>query len=160
MAAVHVVGRTRQREIGEPEFLIGADERPEIRVARVRPRVFFPRLVARVACLRDDVKGPAWLAGVHVERLNISRRLHFGLRRVGHRRSHHHDVATALWPAARLIDGGAWTETFLQAHASSGAPRRDRSAVSLDELDEILPADSEQSTFTHSTPIGDRARAA
>src|SRR5882672_7670525 len=118
VAAVHVVGRTRQREIGESQFLIGADERPEIRVARVRPRVFFPRLVARLACLRDDVKGPAWLAGVHVERLNISRRLHFGLRRVGHRRAQHDDVATDLWAAARLINGGAWTETSLQVHAS------------------------------------------
>src|SRR5229473_4760438 len=121
---VHVVGRTRQREIGQPQFLVGADQRPEIRLARVRPRVFFPGVIADFAGLRDDAERPARFAAAYVERLYVPRGLHFGLRRIGHRRSRQDDVATHLRAAARLIGRRAWTETWLQVHTPAAAPRR------------------------------------
>ena len=47
MSAIHVIGRTRQRKIREPQFLVGADQRPEIRLAGSRSRTRFPRCRCR-----------------------------------------------------------------------------------------------------------------
>src|SRR5262245_33250763 len=118
MTAVHVVRGARQREIREPEFFIRADERPEIRLARVRPRIVFPGLVADFSRPWNHAERPAWLAGAHVERLHVPWRLLFRLRRVAHLGADHHDVAADVRTAARRIVGRPRPEPAPQIDAA------------------------------------------
>ena len=62
MPAVHVAGRTRERQIRVAEFFVDADERPQIRMPGVLPRVVLPRIDTKLAGSRNDMKGPAQLA--------------------------------------------------------------------------------------------------
>src|SRR6185503_2335099 len=133
-----------ERQVGEAELLVGADERPEVRLARVGPRVALPGVVPRFSRLRDDVEGPPRLAGADVERLHVARRLRAGLRRVGHLRAGHHDVAADLGTAARLVGGRARAEARLEMHATAGAPRGDRRAALRIDRDQVLAANREQ----------------
>ena len=71
--AVHVAGRRRQRQVGEPLLLVGADERPQIGVAAVRPGVVLPGLAADFARTRNRIELPSRLAGADVERLHDAR---------------------------------------------------------------------------------------
>ena len=117
-----------QRKVGEAQLFVRADERPEVRLARVRPRVVLPRLVADFAGPRDDAERPPRLAGAGVERLDVSGRLLLGLaarrscaRRPSRRRRRPGGRCSMIepWPAVRGPD---------EVHASVLPQRRDRPA--------------------------------
>src|SRR6185295_3389023 len=102
---------------------------------------------------------PARLARAHVERLNVSRRLRSGLRRVGHLRSQHDDVATHLGAAARLVGCRARTEARLQVHAPGRAPRADGGAGARIERDQVFTPDDKQAALVSVGPERERTRA-
>ena len=61
--AVVVVGRRRNREIGDAALRIERDLAPHIDAARVLPGILGPGVVAELARLRNGVEGPHELAG-------------------------------------------------------------------------------------------------
>ena len=64
--AVVVAGRQLHGEIDQAELLVRAHLRPHARVARVRPGIAEPRVVAELVRLRDRVEDPQPLASPHV----------------------------------------------------------------------------------------------
>ena len=62
MSAVHVARRAGERQIRVAELFVDTDERPEIRVPGVLPRVVLPRLDAELSGARNHVEGPAQLS--------------------------------------------------------------------------------------------------
>ena len=130
---VHVAGRRRQRQIGQPLLLVGADERPQVRLAAVRPGVVLPGLAANLARTRNRIERPSRLAGAHVEGLHDPRRRLFAHRPVRHRAAGPHadddDVAADLGHAGPRIPGRARTETRPQVDPALVAERRQRRPV-------------------------------
>jgi hypothetical protein len=118
MAAVHVACRAGQREICEPKLFVHADERPEIRVTRVLPRIVLPGIHAELAGAWNDTKRPAQSAGANVVCANVTWRALAVGRRVAHRRTNDYDIAThlrcprpAVWLVANSeIDGAVLTK--------------------------------------------------
>src|SRR5258706_13462269 len=96
LTAIHVVGRACQRKIRHAQFFVGGHQRPKIRHAGVRRRIFFPAVVARLAWPRDDVEGPAWFARAHVKGLHVAWRLTFDFRAVAHASAGHYDITANL----------------------------------------------------------------
>ena len=66
-AAVEIRARRLDRQIGEPELLVGGHLVPDADVAVDRPRFIQPRVVAEFAGTRDGVEGPQAFPGPHVE---------------------------------------------------------------------------------------------
>ena len=76
-----VAGAVFGREVHAIELFVDRDGRPVAGVARVRPRVVFPRVVAELAGLRNGVEDPQALAGAHVVAANVSLDVFFRARR-------------------------------------------------------------------------------
>src|SRR5262245_57470171 len=88
MAAVVVAGRQFDRQVRHAELLVDADLTPNTGIARVRPRVSLPRVVAKFARRRDGMENPEAFAGTDVEAANVP-----------------FDVRAAGRDAARLVRG-------------------------------------------------------
>src|SRR6185369_9540639 len=103
MAAIHVARRTGERQIRVPELLVDADERPEVGMPRVLPRVVLPRIDAELSAARDDMKCPAQLPGANVIAPHVARCSLFARRRVAHRRANDDDVPAHAWRATPRV---------------------------------------------------------
>ena len=105
MPAVHVARRAGERQIGVAELFVDADERPEVRVPGVLPRVVLPRLDAELSGSRDHVEGPAQLPGADVVAPHVAREPLLARRRVAHRGADDHDVSADLRRTAPRVVG-------------------------------------------------------
>ena len=72
MAAEVVAGGVFGREIHAVQLFVDRDRRPVAGVARVRPRIVLPRVVAELAGLRNRVEDPQTLAGAHVVAADVA----------------------------------------------------------------------------------------
>src|SRR5262245_46706337 len=94
MAAVVVAGGEFDRQIDETELLIDRERRPHASVAGVRPRIFFPRVVAELSRLWNGVEDPEPPSCLHIERPNVALRVGLAARGIAGavRSAHDHDV--------------------------------------------------------------------
>src|SRR5260221_2718844 len=74
IGSVEIRGRGSRRHVDDPPRLVHGHARPVVGAAAVRPGVPGPRLVARLARMRDRVEGPAELARARVVGADVSRR--------------------------------------------------------------------------------------
>ena len=74
-AAVEVVARRAHRRVQQPSLHVERHRRPDVGVARDARRSFLPRLVPRLAALRDGVEAPHLLAGARMEGADVARRI-------------------------------------------------------------------------------------
>ena len=72
MAAVVVAGGQLDRQIRHIEFFVDRNLSPDAGVARVDPRLLFPRVVPELAQLRNRVEDPQPLAGLDVEAADVA----------------------------------------------------------------------------------------
>src|SRR5262245_37418405 len=72
MAPVVVAGRHLGGEIHSIGGLVDGDGAPVAGVARVRPGIGFPRLVALLTWLRNRVEDPETLAGARIETAHVA----------------------------------------------------------------------------------------
>ncbi len=95
VAAVHVVGRARRRQVDVPELVVGGHRRPDIAGTDVAQRVALPRLRRGIVFGRDRAEAPAQAAGAHIEGAHladVTLRLAGGVL-VRHRLADEHQVA-------------------------------------------------------------------
>ena len=158
MPAIHVAGRTRERQICIAEIFVHADERPEIRVTGVLPRIILPRLNARFARSRDDVEGPAQLPGSHVVPAHIAGRPLLLWRRVAHRRADYDDIPANLRSAGPTVVNLP-LRIEAQVDDSRLAELRVRAAGLHIERDEHVATLHEQPLVVAASPVRETARA-
>src|SRR6185503_707098 len=138
MSAVLIRARVLDRQIDETFFLVHGDAGPYAGVAVERPRVFFPRIVAKLTWTRNRVERPDSLAGAHVECADYALTVvvRDDLRPFLERRSDDDDV---LDDGGHRVEAdftrlqidlltGAEHDAFLQIEDAVPAERRDRLA--------------------------------
>ena len=93
MAAVEIVRRRADWQVGGSRFLVDCDHGPDVRVTAVAPRLVLPGFDAEFVVLGDGVEDPGKIAGRDVVGPNEAGRRLLANSEVRHDRAHDHGVA-------------------------------------------------------------------
>ena len=72
MPAVKIARRRLHRQVNQSESLVNGDLSPHTGVAGIFRRTFLPRVVAKLALLRNGMENPEPLAGADIEATDVS----------------------------------------------------------------------------------------
>src|SRR6185295_4953775 len=70
--AIPIVCGCANRDVNVAELIVGAQDRPGIRVACVLPRLVLPGIDAELAFLRHCMENPGRLSCAHIESLHVT----------------------------------------------------------------------------------------
>src|SRR5262245_18575642 len=166
MAAVVVSSRRLDWQKDEAEFLVDRDLCPYAGVARVLRRSFLPRVVSRLALLRNRVEDPETFAGSHIETPNVPfivletpRRCSFAERRADDddiaaddRRALKSDLTCHEVGQNRLVDVRLEIDDAVRSKARNG-----RAGLRIERDQTIARRDVEDSFLSSVGPIGETA---